>query len=74
VEFAFSLLKFLCELLALFGFVEIGGDVVRCAFAYEGWRMLVIGLYLRELDRRELPRAFNSLQVCSQALASRDEM
>jgi hypothetical protein len=68
VELWFAALELFGEALAVFEFVEVGGDGMGRSFT---WALLD---WKRSEGPGELPRAFNSLQACSQAFASRDEM
>jgi hypothetical protein len=78
VEFWFAFFELVGETFAVFEFIEIGGDGVGCAFAC--WRAMLVsflegeGLRADCVGRGQLPKAFNSLQACSQALASLDEI
>jgi hypothetical protein len=79
VKLRLSLFEFFGETFAVFEFVEVGGDGVGRSFPYGLLEMLEEGLGRRSEGREgeregEVPKAFISLQACSQALVSREEM
>jgi hypothetical protein len=75
VEFWLTLFQFFGETLAVFEFVEVGWDGVGRACACGLLEKMDDGeVRNRAGGDDEIPRAFNSLQACSQALTSLEEM